>query len=62
MGKKKCNMEALQNSYRDAFERAFQEGGRLINKQYAPHAGRALRNGDGKLMATYRKNKKLLEY
>lgn len=36
---------------------AFLDGAEIINNSYAPHAGKALKNGDGSIMSTYRKNK-----
>lgn len=49
---------------REQFEKArrdytigFLDGAEAINNSYASHAGNALREGDGSIMSTYRKNK-----
>ena len=46
---------------KESFKEVFKEGAKVINDTYAPLAGRQLKNGQGKLMATYRNNKRAIE-
>ncbi|MCW7430016.1 hypothetical protein OHD43_29985 [Escherichia coli] len=42
-------------------KRPIKKGAKTVNDTYAEQAGRDLQSGDGKLMATYRRNKKAID-
>lgn len=42
------------------FKIGFEKGGSKVNSSYAPFVSQALRDGDGKPMANYNKNKRVL--
>jgi flagellar biosynthesis/type III secretory pathway protein FliH len=46
-------ISGLENALKEATKIGFKKGGETVLKEFAPHAGRALKKGDGSIMATF---------
>jgi len=44
-----------------AFKSLFKSGGEAVLKEFAPHAGRELKKGNGEIMKTYNEVKRTLK-
>ena len=43
----------LENAIKEATRTGFKKGAEAVLKEFAPHAGRELNNGNGAIMKTY---------
>lgn len=53
MGAAKKIISNLGNLLKKSTKIGYKKGAETVLKQFAPHAGRALRKGDGSIMKTY---------
>lgn len=46
-------LSGLENVIKEATKLGYKKGAETVLKQFGPHAGRALQNGDGSIMKTF---------
>ena len=46
-------LNGLEDIIKDATKVGYKKGAKTVLKEFGPHAGRALKNGDGSIMKTY---------
>jgi len=53
MGAAKQILSNLESVIREATKTGYKKGAETVLKEFGPHAGRALHNGDGSIMKTF---------
>ena len=46
-------LNGLEDVIKDATRVGYKKGAKTVLKEFSPHAGRALKNGDGSIIKTY---------
>ncbi len=60
MGAAKQILSGLENVIKEATKVGYKKGAETVLNQFAPHAGRALKNGDGSVMKTFNEIKRTI--